>query len=295
MIALLLAQLLLDGTPSEPMARFWVQGDTQTMAAGISGSTPQAWIEQNEWVCKMRPEAVLHTGDIVHNVTGLTDWNNANAAFDVLDACELRYITPAGNHDYLHDGNPDNPPSWHHYDFFMTTRDQTRVGKHFRVDTHTDGHAWLEHLWEDYYIIVLPFTATPAEESWTLQAARALPQGAKLILLQHWSAWRGGPANPPVRQYIASAERAGIQLVAVIGGHARGIPRTAYLGWPTSDPDLFNLYSNFQDYETGYTGGVFDKWGSWLEIYKATGQLCARSASVDDRYDLFGGRVCWTP
>ena len=307
LIVLCLAACASASPPAAPpVARFWIQGDTQSMARPYGASRFERWIDQNEWVCAQKDaksvKGVLHTGDIVQYQGAPEQWDHAHQAFAVLDGCGLGYITPAGNHDYLTQGDEKHPPRWSAYDAFMAKRDVTRPSTTSRVATHPDRRVWIESLWDAYYVVALPYKATDREETWAIAAAQQVshPKGPKFILLQHFSAARNGIGNPRTQRFIRRFEaNPGLDMVAVIGGHVRGLPRTAYKVWnagrPRAAKPLLSVYSNFQDQEDGYVGGVFDRWGTWLEIHADTGELCVWSESVTGERDIFGGRVCWTP
>ena len=62
------------------------------------------WIIQNQ--SKMNIQYVFHTGDIVDNSDMISQWENADKAFKILDDAQIPYGILAGNHD-IYQNNKD--------------------------------------------------------------------------------------------------------------------------------------------------------------------------------------------
>ncbi|RPI87242.1 MAG: hypothetical protein EHM41_05705 [Chloroflexi bacterium] len=73
--------------------------DTQyyTRLSPSTFPTLAQWIADN--ASRYNIQAVLHVGDVVDN-NQAAQWENANAAWDILDAAEIPYLLAIGNHDY---------------------------------------------------------------------------------------------------------------------------------------------------------------------------------------------------
>lgn len=80
-------------------------GDTQMLAAYYQGNLPKLtqWIADN--TDKLNISHVVHTGDIVNYEADNTQWVDAKAAFDILDAAGMKYTLAMGNHEYPASGS----------------------------------------------------------------------------------------------------------------------------------------------------------------------------------------------
>ena len=73
--------------------------DTQNMAT----SYPAVFNSMTQWISNTRVISnivfVTHVGDIVNTASSTTEWERADAAFDILDAAGVPYSVGPGNHD----------------------------------------------------------------------------------------------------------------------------------------------------------------------------------------------------
>jgi len=73
--------------------------DTQNMAT----SYPAVFNSMTQWISNTRVISnivfVTHVGDIVNTASSTTEWERADAAFDILDATGVPYSVGPGNHD----------------------------------------------------------------------------------------------------------------------------------------------------------------------------------------------------
>ncbi|MEJ5200980.1 MAG: DNRLRE domain-containing protein [Anaerolineales bacterium] len=73
--------------------------DTQNM----SQSYPAVFTSMTQWIVDNKTSSnivfVTHVGDIVNTSTSTTQWQNADAAMDLLDAASIPYSVGPGNHD----------------------------------------------------------------------------------------------------------------------------------------------------------------------------------------------------
>jgi hypothetical protein len=64
---------------------------------------PAVFNSQTQWIVNNQDTSnivfVTHVGDIVNNCSSTTEWNNADAAMDLLDPAETPYSVLPGNHD----------------------------------------------------------------------------------------------------------------------------------------------------------------------------------------------------
>ncbi|HZU23765.1 MAG TPA: carboxypeptidase regulatory-like domain-containing protein [Terriglobales bacterium] len=69
-----------------------------------SESHPEIFTAQTQWIVNNRSnyniQFVLHEGDIVNIAEQPAQWQNADAAMRLLDAAQIPYVAPPGNHDY---------------------------------------------------------------------------------------------------------------------------------------------------------------------------------------------------
>lgn len=74
--------------------------DTQNEVA----DAPLEFLQQMQWISDNKTalniQAVIGLGDIVDDSTDATQWTNADAGYDIIDAMNVPYIPLVGNHDY---------------------------------------------------------------------------------------------------------------------------------------------------------------------------------------------------
>jgi hypothetical protein len=291
---LLPAAALARGNYPPPIVRFWIEGDTQSMAHPYGASKVANWLAMHHKLCELRQskniKGVLHTGDIVQYWHDEDDWANADAATQILENCNLHPIFPAGNHDYVQPGIENRDYAFANYDAFMKRHPYPSYLKW----AHPDKRAYVAWIWSGHFVVVLPYRALPGEVEWVVERAKTLQGPKSFILIHHFSAWRNGVYSAQSKEVVAKLQAADLNVRAVLGGHARGLPRTEYTKWRSpADLELLSIFSNFQDQEPGYEG-QFDGWGTWLELYENTGELCASSESLlTGERNLFDKRECF--
>lgn len=282
-LAAALLTLLLAATASagsvrifQPIYHFIIEGDTQTLSRL---GEPQ-WVRLHTEICALpyKVTHVIHTGDLIESgyYVGYASARNqllvADRAFDILDACGIPYSIPAGNHD----GNWKTN-NYSDFEAWVRQRPQTNLAG--------EGLFTVRQLTDRYSLVTLPFRY-PSGDTEVLAYIDANPDTR--FILNHHDAARKQPTLDWGYQQVEDLALARPNVVAIVSGHWRGLPRT---GYGVKDGKLW-IYSNFQDYETGFDWPAFSYWVTHLTIQGS--RFCLHSENlVTQERDLFADEFCW--
>jgi calcineurin-like phosphoesterase family protein len=149
------------------------------------------WIADNQQ--RLNIKFVMHEGDITNDNT-LSQWVNADAAHDILDAAGIPYAMSTGNHDYGPSGNGSNrqtmmnDPGFFPVNRFasMPTFGGIWQAGHSENNWHTfhaGGRDWLA--------LSLEFGPRDAVIDWANQVISAHPDHSILFSTHAYSSWDG--------------------------------------------------------------------------------------------------------
>jgi hypothetical protein len=145
-------------------------------------------------------QGIIGTGDIIERYgsygSGIgslaqDDVDRVDYAFDITDACGLRQVPTAGNHDAYGWCNANQPPYagpdcssppiyWDRYLAFVNARPSTSAPGSRRSKS---GLSWIEALTTKVKLVVLPYAADSAERDWAI-AQMGTPADT-FFILQH--------------------------------------------------------------------------------------------------------------
>ena len=162
--------------------------DTQHYAA----SYPHILRAQTEWIAAQREalniQFVLGLGDIVDYGSSTTQWQNADAGYDVLDAAGVPYALAMGNHDY-DEAKPSLRIGTYYKTWFGPARyAQPHLAASFRggypEGTTENFYSVFNVAGVDYLVLVLEFYPRDAALTWAASVLEA-NRDKKVILLTH--------------------------------------------------------------------------------------------------------------
>jgi len=288
---------------SYPVLRWVIEGDTQDYAlAAPSLPSPNLWDETHGALCALAAaknlQGVIGTGDIVDthgwfNLAHSPEAAAADHAYDILDACRLVSVLPAGNHDFYGAFPGELPPPNHsdQYLRFVYARPFAPTAPR-RSPT---GLSWIQPLGGSFHLLVLPYEADAAEEAWAEQRILTALPGVRFFLLQHEAV---DPAQRP--QLVASTAAARLaaqfgpqRVPLVIGGHYKPVDKVETFVTPSGTRALF---VNFQSFDP--LNGNQPYWGYlvWLEFDVASGRWCFWDENLlTGERNRFQATTCWTP
>ena len=216
---------------------------------------PAIYNAQMNWVVNNRTSSnivyVASLGDNVDVASNLTQWNNADAAYDLLDAANVPYGLAAGNHD----GAPSSTANFNTY--FGTARftGKPHYGGHYGSDN--DNHyALFSASGLNFIVIFVEYDdAMTVTNHPVLQWANDLLQthsDRRAIVISH-NMLQGGTSTSfsTQGQTIYNALRGNANLFLIMGGHLDvASRRTDVFGGNT----VYTLRSDYQSVDNQQSG-----------------------------------------
>jgi hypothetical protein len=287
------------------VTRWVIEGDTQTYAlAGKTLAHPNPWDQAHQWLCSNATakgiQGVIGTGDVIyrHGAYGADlsaferlEERAADYAYDILDACGLESVLPIGNHDvYGQAPGYAGPPN--HTDRYLGFLGARPL--HRPVARSPSGLSWIVGLAGSFSLLVLPWEASTAEESWARTTIANSNASERFFIIQHEGV--SPTALPALATWVAAGRLAaqfGPQKVPmVIGGHHI---QTDKVQTGVNSAGQRSLFVNFQEMDPRNSQPF---WGYvvWLEYYHATGRWCIYDENVlTGERNRFQPTVCWVP
>jgi len=290
-----------------PVTRWVIEGDTQSFS--LSAKTlahPNPWDRAHQWLCanavSKNIQGIIGTGDIIYRYgtfgSDLTsslrlEERAADYAYDITDACGLASILPAGNHDVygLTHGYSGPPNNTDRYLGFMKTRPLHRP-----VKKSPTGLSWTWGLAPNFSLLVLPWAANAAEESWARTTIANSPSAERFFIFQHEGITP--TLLPTIPSWIPAGRLAAQfgqrKVPMVIGGHHL---QTDMVQSRLNSLGQRGLFVNFQEMDprTNYSQPF---WGYvvWLEYHHSTGKWCFWDENVlTGEKNRFEPTTCWVP
>jgi len=299
-LAIVAAATSTHGSGYYPVVRWVIEGDTQDFAS-VGGSLPHPnpWDRAHQTLCGLANaknlQGVIGTGDII-DTFGWFDRSRspeaiaADYAYDILDACGLVAVLPAGNHDFYGRfvGDPPPPNNSDRYLGFVSAR--PRVSASSRS---ASGLSWVQPLVAHYRLLVLPYQADQVEEAWARATIAAKPN-LQFFVLQHEAV---DPAERPDLVAKTAAARLAAQfgprrVPVVVGGHYKPTDKVTTF---VTAAGVRALFVNFQTLDPR-SGAPFWGYVVWLEYNTATGRWCLFDENVlTGERNRFEPTTCFTP
>lgn len=240
--------------------QIYVMGDTQSMSEDLCETQP-VFEQMTQHICDAGYAGVIHLGDVVELQTNSSEWQVADTAFDILDACNMPYAVTMGNHD----GWARHQAEW---DAWLALRAYTPT----RISP--GGNTYLYPLFGRFWVVALALDIwrpqLEPDRRWVEEQLDALPADARVILLHHSAVHLKGP-NAHAQRLAALDPRIRI----VVGGHFRGAHRDRWGEMRLGDHDVVWVYANYQD--ACATGDVEPGWDTRLELSSDSDRVCVWS------------------
>jgi hypothetical protein len=207
------------------------------------------YTSQTQWIANNKTSSNIvfatHVGDIVETATSATQWNNADAAMDILDAANVAYSVGPGNHD-IGGGSL-------YETYFGVSRfsGKSWYGGHYGSDNY-NNYSLFSASGMDFILINLQYIPATAQISWANS------------LLQTYSTRRGivvqhdllNVNNTWLNQTSYTTLRSNANLFLMLCGHMHASnDGAAYLAGSGTDGHAIHvMLANYQDFPNGGNG-----------------------------------------
>ncbi len=199
---------------------------------------PDIFRSMTAWLAEQQPAAVLHTGDVVHNMEDAEQWKTAVGALSLLEN-RMPLLIAAGNHDVGHSALSYTAFTTHLRPFFTPSQyvygrgcyEQITVGK------------------REYLLLVIGYGVDDPAVDWLNSVATAHPQATVILATHSYLHVDGSRTTEGERLYQnVVVPNANIRLV--LCGHYHGISqRTDELddnGDGLPDRTVYQLLADYQ-------------------------------------------------
>jgi hypothetical protein len=214
------------------------------------------WIVDNQTALNI--VYVAHEGDIVNLANQTSQWQNADAAMDLLDLAEIPYGVLPGNHDQDPNGNPDGTTNYNAY--FGTARFSGKpyYGGH-HGDDNDNNYALFTAGGMDFIVINLEYNLHSAAITWA-DSLLTTYSDRRAIVVSH-SILGYPPSGSPIAPftsigqdiYDALKDNENLFLMLCGHNHAEGWRADTY-----NDHLIYTILADYQDLTAGGNG--------WLRI-----------------------------
>ncbi|MGH7287497.1 MAG: metallophosphoesterase family protein [Myxococcota bacterium] len=258
-----------EATPSSNKLQLYVMPDTQSWAWNQDGTTLATWTAVAKELCRQRHRfvMVLHTGDLVDDPKHPYEWSNALSVMQLLDACEMPYAIPFGNHDFDNYPPPKDPLALHGDQNWTAL-----VAKlaHKPAETAPSGKTALHALAKGWFVLSLDYRVSAADLAW-IAAEIGERRGSKFLLLHHYCVKASGVSYEWCKQLFEQHP----EIRIGVSGHWLGSTRD---GWKqvarANGRKLITLFQNYQHVPS------LAAWGVVVELDPGSGDLCVWSENL---------------
>jgi len=188
--------------------------DTQVLALHY----PDVFESMTRWAADTRETyntlAVLHTGDIVDNPTGKTQWERAARAVSLLG--DLSFYCVTGNHDVR--GNASAYKWYRHFDLCDARDPELR----FR-----EGRCWAQPFsagGTDFLLLGIGWREKRASFVWASEIMSAHPDRSVILLVHHFLS-DNGELSVDGKLVVERLAENFPQIRLILSGHMRGAAR----------------------------------------------------------------------
>ncbi len=240
--------------PARPDFTLVVLPDSQNYTASLHGGSPGIFRRQMDWIVRNRREHniafVVHVGDIVEHGAQAEEWENASAAFAMLERAGIPYSLAFGNHDATQVVFTTDL----YETFFGVARFAARpgYGGHYGTDNY-NHYDFFTAAGLDFLVLSLGYRGSP--EPAVLRWANALLRAnahRRAIVLTHSLIVDGDPGEWTTEGWpVYEALRENPNLFLMLCGHNEEFGLRAD---PPTGHTVYTILSDTQAHELGGEG-----------------------------------------
>lgn len=193
---------------------------------------------------------VTHQGDIVHIANNQQQWQNADAAMDLLDAANVKYSVGPGNHDLPIYTSPSYYNTYFGIDRFS---DKSWYGGYFGSDNY-NNYSLFSASGMDFILINLQYDPSTAILDWA-DALLASNSDRRAIIVSH-SILNINNSFTPIGTNIFNALKDNANLFLMLCGHTHSNTDGAAYRSEIGDQgqDIHIMMADYQEYPNGGNG-----------------------------------------
>ncbi|MFN2271900.1 MAG: metallophosphoesterase, partial [Anaerolineae bacterium] len=214
------------------------------------------WIVDNQ--AALNIVYVAHEGDLVQTASDTDQWDNADAAMDLLDSAEIPYGVLPGNHDQYPMGNPAGTANYNIYFGVDRFSGKPYYGGHYGTDN-DNNYALFTAGGMDFIVINLEYNLESAAITWADDLLTTYGDRRAIVVSHSILGYPpSGSSIAPfttIGQNIYNGLRDNENLFLMLCGHnhAEGRRTDVYNG-----DTIYSLLADYQDLPDGGDG--------WLRI-----------------------------
>ena len=214
------------------------------------------WIVDNQ--AALNIVYVAHEGDLVQTASDTDQWDNADAAMDLLDSAEIPYGVLPGNHDQYPMGNPAGTANYNIYFGVDRFSGKPYYGGHYGTDN-DNNYALFTAGGMDFIVINLEYNLESAAITWADDLLTTYSDRRAIVVSHSILGYPpSGSSIAPfttIGQNIYNGLRDNENLFLMLCGHnhAEGRRTDVYNG-----DTIYSLLADYQDLPDGGDG--------WLRI-----------------------------
>ena len=220
---------------------------------------PEMFTAQTQWIVDNKSDIafVAHVGDVVNTCTNSAQYNNADAAMDLLDNGNVPYGVSPGNHDQPNSGACGDTSRYPSY--FGTTR---FAGKSYYGGVLDDynHYFFFSAGGMDFIIIFLQYNPGTVQLDWADARMKENPHRRAIVVSHNMLNLNDTWSNSSIYESLKDNPN----LFLLLCGHNHSISEgEALITANYNGTTVHAILSDYQDFE-GYTGG------GWLRILEFT-------------------------
>ena len=252
----------------DPIFRIIVLPDTQNAAQFY----PSVFTAQTQWIVNnkiaLNIAFVAHVGDVVNTCTSTAQYNNADAAMDLLDSGNVLYGVSPGNHDQPNSGSCGSTSQYPNY--FGTSRFSGKPYYGGRLDDY--NHYFIFSAGGmDFIIVFLQYNPATAQLDWVDALLKANPRRRGIVVSHNILNIDDSWSFPSIYENLKDNSN----LFLMLCGHMHSPTDGEALRTDTYNGNtVFSILSDYQDFPNGGSG-----WLRMLEIDPYAGQINVKAYS----------------